>query len=178
MSLRATPPAPPAPHRQPARGVLYVHACPPALCPHVEWAVAGVLATPVQLDWRPQPAAPGQLRAESGWRGAAGTAGRIAAAVRTWTMLRVEVTEDPSPGSDGERYSLAPHLGLFRATTSATGDVVVGEDRLRALLAQAADAATLRHQLDRALGSAWDADLEPFRAAGEGSPQRWLTAAG
>ena len=25
-------------------GVLYVHSCPPALCPHVEWAVAAELA--------------------------------------------------------------------------------------------------------------------------------------
>ena len=25
------------------RGVLYVHSAPRALCPHVEWAIAGVL---------------------------------------------------------------------------------------------------------------------------------------
>ena len=81
-------------------GVLYVHSCPPALCPHVEWAVAAELGTRARMEWSDQPAAPGQLRAEINWRGRSGTAGRLAAALRGWTMLRYEVTEDPSPGAD------------------------------------------------------------------------------
>ena len=55
-------------------GVLYVHSCPPALCPHVEWAVAAELGVRVRLDWTAQPAAPGALRTEVGWRGRPGTA--------------------------------------------------------------------------------------------------------
>ncbi len=35
------------------RGVLYIHSAPRALCPHVEWAVAGVLGVRVSLDWIP-----------------------------------------------------------------------------------------------------------------------------
>ena len=54
-----------------ARGVLFVHSCPPALRPHVEWAVAGVLGVPVRLDWEAQPIAPGCMRTQTGWRGAA-----------------------------------------------------------------------------------------------------------
>src|SRR5690606_21247504 len=50
-----------------ARGVLYVHSAPAALCPHVEWAVAGVVGVPVKLDWEPQPAAPNTYRAELNW---------------------------------------------------------------------------------------------------------------
>ena len=46
------------------RGVVYVHSAPPALCPHVEWAVGGVLDQRVTLDWTPQPASPGAVRAE------------------------------------------------------------------------------------------------------------------
>src|SRR3954453_81209 len=71
-----------------ARGVLFVHSCPPALRPHVEWAVAGVFGVPVQLDWQPQPVAPGCLRAQTGWRGAAGTAGRLAAPRGGWPLVR------------------------------------------------------------------------------------------
>src|SRR3954454_22564081 len=76
-----------------ARGVLYVHSCPPAVRPHVEWAIAGVLGVPVRLDWLEQPLVSGCLRAQSGWRGPAGTAGRIAAALRGWPLVRAEVTE-------------------------------------------------------------------------------------
>ena len=61
-----------------ARGVLYVHSCPPAVRPHIEWAIAGVLGVPVRLDWLDQPVAPGCLRAQSGWRGPAGTEDRRA----------------------------------------------------------------------------------------------------
>ncbi|HEY3202018.1 MAG TPA: DUF3145 family protein, partial [Actinomycetes bacterium] len=38
------------------RGVLYVHSAPSALCPHVEWAIAGVLGMRVSLEWTRQPA--------------------------------------------------------------------------------------------------------------------------
>src|SRR6476661_2970037 len=94
-------------------GVLFVHSCPPALCPHVEWAVASVLGTRASLSWTAQPADPGALRAECTWRGKAGTAGRLAAALRGWSMLRYEVTEQASAGHDGERYSVTPSLGAF-----------------------------------------------------------------
>ena len=154
-------------------GVLYVHSCPPALCPHVEWAVAAELGTRARMEWSDQPAAPGQLRAEINWRGRSGTAGRLAAALRGWTMLRYEVTEDPSTGHDGERYAVTPTLGVFRATTSVNGDILVGEDRLRALLATATGP-QLAQGLDGLLGSAWDDELEPYRTAGDGAPVTWL----
>ena len=154
-------------------GVLYIHSCSPALCPHVEWAVAAELGTRARLTWVDQPCAPGQLRAEIGWRGRSGTAGRLAAALRGWSALRFEVTEDASPGQDGERYAVTPTLGVFRATTGVTGDLLVGEDRLRALLATA-QGPQLAIGLDALLGSAWDEELEPFREAGEGAAVTWL----
>ena len=154
-------------------GVLFVHSCPPALCPHVEWAVARALGVRVSLSWTAQPAEPGTLRTESGWHGRPGTAGRLAAALKGWTMLRYEVTEAASAGNDGERISVAPGLGVFRTATSVNGDVVVGEDRLRTLLASAIGP-QLAHGLDALLGSAWDEELEPYREAGEGAPVTWL----
>ena len=53
--------------RTATRGVLYVHSAPSALCPHIEWAVSGVLGMPVSLDWTPQPAQSGTYRAEVHW---------------------------------------------------------------------------------------------------------------
>jgi len=129
------------------------------------------------MEWTDQGCAPGQLRAEINWRGRPGTAGRLAASLRGWSVLRFEVTEEPSPGLDGERYAVTPALGLFRATTSANGDVLVSEDRLRALLASAVGPAVALG-LDALLGGAWDAELEPYREAGDGAPVTWLHQVG
>jgi hypothetical protein len=170
------------------RGVVYIHAAPPALCPHVEWAVGGVLGMRVTLDWTPQPTAPGTFRAELSWQADPGTASKLASALRDWMHLRFEVTEEPSAGAEGERYSSTPTLGLFHATTGVHGDIMVREDRLRAALARAAtetaiggaadgvvDSATrVMQEMQALLGKAWDDELEPFRYAGDGAPVRWL----
>jgi hypothetical protein len=158
------------------RGVVYVHSAPPALCPHVEWAVGGVLDVRVTLDWTPQPASPNAVRAELSWQADPGTGARLASALRDWSQLRFEVTEEPSVGTEGERWSCTPTLGLFHATTGVHGDIVVREDRLRASLARAAaDPATdLLREMHALLGKAWDDELETFRYAGDGAPVRWL----
>ncbi|MDQ6873471.1 MAG: DUF3145 domain-containing protein [Actinomycetota bacterium] len=158
------------------RGVLYVHSCPAAVCPHVEWAVSRVLGVAVRLQWTAQPADPTTQRAESIWHSSAGTAGRLASGLRQWPMIRFEVTEDPSAGADGERIAYVPGRGAFRSAVSANGDLVVGEDRLRALLATAADPQALAHGVERLLGTEWDADLEPYRQGGDGAPVTWLYA--
>lgn len=157
------------------RGVLYIHAAPSALCPHVEWAIAGVLGTSVNLDWTPQPVASGMWRAELSWQAAPGTGSQLASGLRGWQLLRYEVTEEPSPGVEGARYSSTPDLGLFYAVIGVHGDILVPEDRLRAALdAAARGEGALSDQIDRLLGSAWDLELEPFRHAGDGAPVRWL----
>ncbi|GAA4680499.1 DUF3145 domain-containing protein [Streptomyces chumphonensis] len=157
------------------RGVLYVHSAPRALCPHVEWAVAGVLGTRVSLDWIKQPAAPGTWRAELSWQGEPGFASKLASALRGWHLLRFEVTADPSAGAEGERYSSTPQLGIFHAVTGMHGDILIPEDRLRAALDRAALGETdLAAEVSRLLGKPWDDELEPFRYAGEGAPVRWL----
>ena len=158
------------------RGVVYVHSAPPALCPHVEWAVGGVLGVRVTIDWTPQPAAPGTVRAELSWQADAGTGARLASALRDWMHLRFEVTEEPSAGGEGERWSSTPTLGLFHATTGVHGDILVREDRLRAALARAgSDPATdVLAEMQALLGKSWDDELETFRYAGDGAPVRWL----
>ena len=90
------------------RGVLYVHSAPSALCPHIEWAVGGVLGMPVSLDWtrsRPRraptaPSSPGPATA--------GTAAAVASALRGWNHLRFEITEEPTAGHRGRPLLLHP----------------------------------------------------------------------
>ena len=160
------------------RGVIFVHSSPTAVCPHVEWAISGVLGTRVALEWTAQPAAPGLLRTECTWSGPAGSAGALAGALRAWPMLRFEVTEEPSPGVDGERFCHTPSLGLWRGRTSANGDIVVGEDQLRALATAARAGESFAHGVDELLGASWDAALEPYRRAGDGAPVTWLHRVG
>src|SRR3954447_22014120 len=83
----------------PTRGVLYVHSAPSALCPHIEWAVGGVLGIAVNLDWTPQPAQAGTYRAELSWVGGVGSAAAVASALKGWQHLRFEITEEPTSGS-------------------------------------------------------------------------------
>lgn len=149
-------------------GVLFVHSCPAALCPHVEWALAEVLGERVALQWTPQPAAAAALRTETAWQGPAGTAGRIVAALRRWPALRLEATEQASQDCDAERYALTPSLGIYRSAMSVNGDVLIHEDRLRALLARDLPRRELQAELDRLLGQPWDDELEPLRHAAQG----------
>lgn len=157
------------------RGVLLVHSAPSALCPHVEWAVGGVLGAAVSLDWTPQPAQPGTYRAELSWSGDAGSAAAITSALRGWTHLRFEVTEDPAAGTEGARFSVTPELGVFHAVTGPHGDILIPEDRLKAAVVKAAlGDTTLLGEIDKLLGKPWDDELETFRHAGDGAPVRWL----
>jgi hypothetical protein len=112
------------------------------------------------------------LRSSSSWVGPVGTGSRIANALRAWPVLRFEVTEDPSEGVDGERFSYVPGLGLWHGSMSANGDVIVGEMRLRAMLERGQD--NLAVELDLVLGTAWDDALEPYRSGSEGAEVTWL----
>ncbi len=160
------------------RGVLFVHSTPPALCPHIEWAVGTALGQEVHLQWTDQPAAPGMVRAEFSWVGPTGSGARLASALRGWEHLRYEVTEEATAQTDGGRWSHTPGLGIFHAQMDTAGNTVVPEDRIRAALESGADMMTLREQLDLALGQAWDDELEPFRYAGAGAPVRYLHRVG
>lgn len=102
----------------------------------------------------------------------------MAAALKGWPMVRFEITEEASPGVDGERICHLPGRGFWRSTMSANGDVLVGEDQLRALIARSADVDALRHALSLLVGADVDAELEAFRRAGEGTPVTWLHQVG
>ncbi len=153
-----------------ARGMVFIHSTPAALSRHIEWAVAGLTDAPANLSWIPQPAAPGTQYAEWSWVASAGTGARIASALARLGRVRFEVTEEPSPGHDGQRFMFTPSLGSFTATVGVHGDILVSEDRLR----RAAEGGDLRHALDELLGRAWDDELEYFRHAADGAPVRWL----
>lgn len=156
------------------RGVLFVHSSSRAICPHVEWAVAEVLGSRATLEWTPQGVAPGSMRAELPWTGLPGTGARLASALRGFTTVRFEVTEDPNAESEGERFAYTPSLGIFRATIGMAGDIMIHEDRLRHAISTAlAHGEPVEDEIAMLLGEPWDAELEPFRRVGD-SAVRWL----
>ena len=91
----------------PARGVIYIHSAPRALCPHLEWAVGRALGRAVNFDWADQPVLAGSRRAEFYWEGPAGTGAALATAIRGWEHLRFEVSEEATAESEGVKTSLA-----------------------------------------------------------------------
>ncbi|SCY16370.1 Protein of unknown function [Microbacterium sp. LKL04] len=162
-----------------ARGVIFIHSAPRALCPHLEWAAGRALGHAVSFDWADQPVQPGSRRAEFYWEGPVGSGAALATVMRGWEHLRYEVTEDPTPRSDGGRWLHTPSLGIHYAQTDASGNVVVGEDRIRyAMEIAAGDMSELQRELDVALGASWDEELEPFRHASDDAPVVWLHKVG
>lgn len=162
-----------------ARGVIYIHSAPRALCPHVEWAVGGVLGRAVNFEWTDQPVLNGARRAEFYWEGLAGTGAALTTAIRGWEHLRYEVSEDPTPRSDGGRWMHTPGLGIHYGQVDTAGNVVIGEDRLRYAMEIAdGDGYEMQRELELALGIAWDEELEPFRHASDDVPVVWLHKVG
>ncbi len=174
----ATPIDSTRPLRATTRGVVYVHDAAKAFCKPIEWALADVLGYEPVMDWTPQPIAPARMRTEVSWTGPIGLAAHLVVALKQLPDLRFEVTEEPAAGSEGERYAFTPDLGVYRAHMGSHGDVLVHEQRLRTLLEETTDITALRNGIALLLGSAWDAELEPFRVAGEGTPVRWLHRVG
>ncbi|WP_432560549.1 DUF3145 domain-containing protein [Granulicoccus sp. GXG6511] len=157
------------------RGVLYVHSAPSALCPHIEWAVGGVLGAPTKMTWTAQAVERNSYRTELSWTGAPGTGAKLASALKGWQRIRFEVTEEPTAATEGTRWSYTPRLGIFHATTGIHGDILVPEERLKSAIANDALGRTpLSEALADLLGTPWDDELETFRYAGEGAPVRWL----
>lgn len=155
-----------------ATGVLFVHSCPRALAPHVEWALAREIGQVVKLDWSAQPLLTGMLRAEAIWRGPAGTAASVASSLFGWQQLRFEISEDQTAATAGGRWMHTPSLGIFHMQTDVAGNGVLSENTVRAAMVGAAgEADTLARELRLALGEAWDEELEPFRCAEEGDAQ-------
>lgn len=163
----------------PARGVIFIHSSPKALCPHVEWAAGRALDRAVSFNWSPQPVLKGAMRAEFYWEGTQGTGAALASGLRGWEHLRYEVTEDASPGSDGGRWMHTPDLGIYYAQIDTAGNTVIAEDRIRSAMELAgSDAFELHRELRLALGQAWDDELDVFRHASDTNQVVWLHKVG
>jgi len=146
-------------------GLIQIHSAPKALTSHVEWAISAVLGEALHLRWEHQPAGSTILCAEHAWTGRVGSAAQIASALFGWRDLRFEVSEYASADNDGAHFMHTPSLGIHRGHVDATGSAYITEARLMRLFEESAGSVgELRESVARELGSAWDAELDVFRA--------------
>lgn len=162
-------------YEQSTRGVVFIHAAPRAVSPHIEWAVGRALGLPVSFDWRAQPLLPDSVRTQFEWQGPFGAGSLISSSLVGWQDMRFEVTENADGGGSGERWIFTPTLGAFHIHTDEVGNYLVTENVLRKLTEDVStDVFAVRDRIDQALGGPWDRELETFRSASEGSPVTWL----
>jgi len=160
-----------------ATGVFVVHSCPAQLTSLVEWALARELGAVVKLDWSVQPMQPETLKTNVRWAGPIGTAAALTSSLFGQRDLRFEITEESTATSEGGRWMHTPRLGIFHLHTDAVGNGLLSEHVVRAALAQTNGNATkLAEVLCRALGDAWDGELEPYRVAADDDRTIFLTA--
>lgn len=152
-------------------GVVYVHASPAAVCPHVEWALSSTLSARANLKWTrslpcrgscgPSPTGEDRSVPAPSWptrcgRGPCCASRSPKTRARAWTAI-------------GGATRLSSGCGTVRwAPTATSWSARCG----CALLASGAD--TLAAELDTVLGTAWDEALEPCRGGGDTGELTWL----
>jgi len=142
-------------------GFLVIHSAPAALRPHIEWGLQSILGDWVALEWKSQPKAAGTFRTSLEFRDRRGVAAKITTALKAWHYLRFEVREESAIGGDFFRF--VPELGLHRSRIDELGSIAISENLLVQGLRKSFDEESLREELERLLGTAWELALEPFR---------------
>lgn len=156
-----------------AQGLVIIHSAPRALLPHIEWTISRTVGESTSLDWKPSRRIPGEFRAEAIWQADFELGAGLASDLRGWANLRFEVTQQANDTTEGYRWAYTPLLGLFSAQTDRFGSVLLNEHQMAVIIERAGgNAIELQRQVGLALGQAWDAELEPFRADNWDEPVR------
>lgn len=156
-----------------SQGMVFIHAAPRALLPHLEWAIGRILGGHRGVSW--QHLRDNLFHAELGWTGDEFTGSDLVSELLGWGSALFEITQDPSGLSDGLRWSYTPKLGLFQTQIDSAGNILVNEFQLKLALEESgSNAFELQRRMRLLLGAPWDEELENFRAAGELAPVIWL----
>jgi hypothetical protein len=137
----------------------------------IEWILSDHFGEEVSLSFSAQPLAPNMVRSIFDWRGDIKAAHLLVSKLVSIPHIRFEVMEHNFSENTHERFSYVPSLGIFRADTDPHGNILINELVLRNILEKSD---TIETALDACLGTAWDAELEPFRVAIEGDSVRWV----
>ena len=158
-----------------ATGLVVIHAVQPALTRQVQWTLSQVLDAEIFLDWNPQAGIDGSLRAEFLWVGREYHGAHIASALAGWHNIYFEVTQDPIKNHSGSRWCHTPDLGITHRTIDELGNIVIGEDEMRAALRRAGNSVgKIQLEMRTLLAEPWDSILEPLRHANANARAVWL----
>jgi len=158
---------------------LRIYACPKILCSPTEWSLSQIFNEKIELNWTTQNLLPNHFSADLNWISKLDIAPKIVSSLATWSKLRFEVIQTPSNDVVGQRFSVTPELGIFRADTNSLGETLLTESRISsAILRTLQENTSIEQELDFMLGKPWDNDLEPFRNNQLDSCVKWITKTG
>ena len=145
-----------------SEGLVLIHRAPSSLLTHVEWTISGISGNPSKINWIKDESSDsifrGSVVVDFGLKDGA----TLASAFMNLKQLSFEVIHQCV--LSGARWSFTPSLGMFHCATDQAGNLVVGENQLRASIEKAgSNILKLQAELRKLLGQAWDDELEPYR---------------
>jgi hypothetical protein len=153
-----------------SQGLVFIHHAPSSLLTHVEWTISGVCNSPINIQWHSLPSTLQGFRGLTNWEGSDGSGAVLAASFMNLKQISFEVIQQDSLGSSGHRWSFTPKLGMFSSATDSAGNLVVSENQLRAIVDSCgSNGLKLQAELRKALGQAFDDELESYRELFDGA---------
>jgi hypothetical protein len=145
-----------------SEGLVLIHRAPVALLTHVEWTISGITGNPTKINWIKDESSDSIFRGSVAIDSSLNDCATLASAFMNLKQLSFEVIRQSV--LSGARWSFTPSLGMFNCATDEAGNLVVGENQLRASIEKAgSNILKLQAELRKLLGQAWDDELEPYR---------------
>ena len=146
-------------------GRIQIYSTPSALIQHIEWAINQALGQVHSLSWVNQPLNPGSKAMEFEYKVQMPIAAKLSTALKAWHYIRFEVREINKNTQDSTFYRATPELGLHQVSATTNGDVVLNENQINTIIKNSLSYEKLQVNLENALGTSWDIELEPYRIA-------------
>ncbi len=145
-----------------SEGLVLIHRAPVALLTHVEWTISGITGNPTKINWSQEDSSDSIFRGSVAIDCSLNECATLASALMNLKQLIFEVVHQSA--LSGARWSFTPNLGMFHCATDEAGNLLVGENQLRASMDKAgSNILKLQAELRKVLGQAWDDELEPYR---------------
>ena len=145
-----------------SEGLVLIHRAPSSLLTHVEWTISGISGNHTRINWIKDDSSDSVFRGSVSVACGLNDGATLASAFMNLKLLSFEVIHQTALA--GARWSFTPSLGMFHCATDEAGNLVVGENQLRASIDKAgSNILKLQAELRKLLGQAWDDELEPYR---------------
>lgn len=153
-----------------SKGLVFIHQAPRALITHVEWTISGICGNPVAMNWHNLPDPLKGFRSVASWQGPAESGVTLATSFMSLRQISFEVIQQDFLEATGYRWSFTPNLGMFSSAIDEAGNILVGENRIRAIVEECgSNGLKLQAELRRVLGQSFDDELELYRELIDGS---------